>query len=74
MSDKKSPGDKVCYVLYALCILLILADVVDHKHPHFSAEGWFGFYGLFGFAACVALVLAAAGLRLIFKRGEDYYD
>ena len=34
-----------------------------------------GFYAVFGFVACVALVLAAKHvLRPIIMRGEDYYD
>ena len=40
----------------------------------FAVEGWFGFHGLFGFVACVALVLAATALRRILKRPADYYD
>jgi hypothetical protein len=34
----------------------------------------FGFYGWFGFVACVALVLIAKQLRRIVMRPEDYYD
>ena len=34
----------------------------------------FGFYGLFGFIVCVALVLAAKWMRTFLMRPEDYYD
>lgn len=81
MSDEKKTWidqprniDKLCYALYAVCALLVLADLFYHKHPHFSAEGWFGFYGFYGLTACVSLVLAAKGLRWILMRDEDYYD
>ena len=31
-------------------------------------------YGIFGFVACVALVLIAKQLRKVLMRREDYYD
>ena len=34
----------------------------------------FGFYAIFGFVACVGLVLAAKELRKFLKRDEDFYD
>jgi len=56
-------------------ILLLLLEPFIHKHPHFSWEKWPEFYAVFGFVACVALVLAAKYiLRPIVKRPEDYYD
>ncbi len=61
-------------ILYAVCVLLLLADVFIHKHTHISAEQWFGFHALYGFAAAVVLVLAARGLRVVLGRKEDYYD
>jgi hypothetical protein len=54
--------------------VLVLADLVVHRHAETAFDGWFGFYGLYGFAACVALVLAAKLLRRVVMRGEDYYD
>jgi hypothetical protein len=33
-----------------------------------------GFYAIFGFVACVMLVLGAKQLRNIVMRKEDYYD
>ena len=41
---------------------------------HFPYEMWFGFYCLYGFAACVLLVLVAKQLRRVLMRGERYYD
>jgi hypothetical protein len=54
--------------------LLVLADLVVHRHAETAFDGWFGFYGLYGFVACVALVLAAKLLRRVVMRREDYYD
>jgi hypothetical protein len=54
---------------------LLLVDLIYHRHAIFPWEGWFGFYAVFGFVACVALVLAAKHvLRPIVMRDEGYYD
>jgi hypothetical protein len=54
--------------------LLVLADLVVHRHAEIGFDGWFNFYGLYGFVACIALVLAAKLLRRVVMRREDYYD
>ena len=52
-----------------------LLDFVFAKHNHFDWEEWPGFYAIFGFAACVMLVLIAKYvLRPLVKREENYYD
>lgn len=72
--DDKRNVDKVWYGVIAICALLFAADAFYHKHVVVPAEGWFGFYGIYGFVACVFLVLAARGLRRLLMRSEDYYD
>jgi uncharacterized membrane protein len=60
---------------YAVLALLFLADGLYHRHAIFPWEEWFGFYAVFGFVACVMLVLVAKHLlRPIVMRDEDYYD
>lgn len=71
--DERRNVDKIFYALVGLCLAVLLADLFYHKHPHFAAESWFGFYGIFGFVSCVGLVLAAKELRRLLKRDEDYY-
>ena len=66
--------DGIVYGLYALCALLFLADLIHSRHTHYNVEGWPGFYSVFGFVSCVALVLVARGLRRVLKREEDFYD
>ena len=61
-------------IFLAVCILLLLLNLVIHRHELFTWEGWFGFYGFYGFVACVTLVLAARLLRRLVMRREDYYD
>jgi hypothetical protein len=61
--------------LWVIGLLLLAADAVIHRHEDFSWAGWFGFYAVYGFFACVALVLAAKEvLRRLVMRAEDYYD
>lgn len=64
----------VIYGLAALSAVLFLADALYHKHPYFSAESWFGFYGVFGFVMCAGLVLVAKLLQVFLTRDEEYYD
>ena len=54
--------------------LLALLDLIVHRHAEAGFDGRFAFYALYGFVACVALVLAAKVLRRIVMRSEDYYD
>jgi len=62
-----------CY--YASLLLLVVLDLVLPKHVVFPWENWPAFYAVFGFVACVALVLAAKYiLRPLVKRKEDYYE
>ena len=69
--DTSRNVNKIVYTLYAVCALLLLLPVTDN---HFVFERWPGFFGFFGFIACVGLVLAAKLLRVMLKRDEDYYD
>lgn len=63
----------------ALLVLLIAIDaiprLVDKSHAHTWAERLPGFWSVFGFAACVLIVVAskAFGHAGIMTR-EDYYD
>lgn len=60
--------------LAAVCVALVLGDLLYHKHAHFGFEEWFGVYGFFGFAAFFFIVLAGKWLRKILMRPEDYYE
>jgi hypothetical protein len=60
--------------LYVLCAAVFLLDFTGLRHAEAWYEGWPGFYPLYGFIGCTALVLIAKELRKILMRGEDYYD
>ncbi len=65
---------RIVWALVAVCAALFLADALYHKHGPFDIEYLFGFYGIYGFVMCVALVLGAKWMRTFLKRPEDYYD
>ena len=60
--------------LWVLGGVLAILELVVHRHAEAGFDAWFAFYALYGFFACVALVLAAKVLRRIVMRPEDYYD
>ena len=60
--------------LYVVCAILLLTDVFYHKQANISQEESFGFYGIYGFVACVILVLVAKEMRRLLGREEDYYE
>jgi hypothetical protein len=59
---------------YVICGILLLLDFVLHRHIGHSWEHLPGFYAIYGFVACVLLVLIAKELRKLLMRKEDYYD
>ena len=64
---------------FVWCALLVLTDLIVHRHLTFAkgllpAEGWFGFYAIYGFGAYVLIVWGSILLRKALLRSEDYYD
>lgn len=74
MFDDPKNVKLVMYILYAACAVSFLLDFVIHRHVDHPLEAVIGFYCIYGFAACVALVLAATEMRKVIMRDEDYYD
>jgi len=56
-----------------LLALLAAADFLVHKHDYVGPDGWFGFYWIYGFGACVAMVVFAKMLGVLIKRPDSYY-
>jgi hypothetical protein len=69
------PGARRALVrgLVLVCGILVMLDLVLHRHVEHPWESLFAFYALYGFAACVLLVLLAKEMRKLVMRGEDYY-
>ena len=57
----------------AVLAATVLVELVVTLHPHFSVESLFGFHALYGFLACLAMIVVAKGLGVLLKRPEDYY-
>ena len=72
--DDPANTRKVYVGLWVVCILLAALDLFYDNHGHYDFEELPGFSAVFGFVACVGLVLASKGLRRIVMRDEDFYD
>lgn len=71
--EKPGGVNKIVYTLYAVCAALFVADFLYHKHSYLAIEDFPGFYALWGFFICVALVVFAKVMRMFLSRSEDYY-
>ena len=73
--DKPGNVNRLLKFFFSSLVILLVIEFFVHKHPHFLWEEWPEFYAVYGFVACVVLVLAAKYiLRPLVKRREDYYD
>ncbi len=59
---------------FVVCAGVLGLDFIIPRRVVHPWEGVFGFYAIFGFVACVALVLIAKEMRKFVMRKEDYYD
>ena len=63
------------WIGFAIALALLgAADFLVHKHNYVGPDGWFGFYWVYGFGACVAMVVFAKVLGVLIKRPDSYYD
>jgi uncharacterized membrane protein len=53
--------------------LTVAAHAVFDVKGYFGVDGWYGFGAIFGFLACVMMVVVAKGLGFLLKRDQDYY-
>ena len=72
--DNRRNIQRVLWVLVVICGLVFAADFIFHRHIVHPWEELWGFYAIYGFVACVVLVLVAKQMRKLLMRGEDYYD
>jgi hypothetical protein len=64
---------KLWFVFAAILAATVAVEELVANHPHFALEGIFGFNAVYGFVACVAMILAAKGLGAFLKRHDGYY-
>ncbi|MEP4079166.1 hypothetical protein [Haloferula sp.] len=78
--DRKENVRKLILGLFMVCGVLVIIDLVFwftgfDKHPYLKWETWPGFYAVYGFVACVVLVLVSRFiLRPLVMRDEDFYE
>jgi len=72
--DNPKNVKRVLHILYVICAGLFIGDFFVNRPIEHPWEALFGFYGIFGFAAFVLLVLVAKEMRKIVMRKENYYD
>lgn len=73
LRDRLPTVIKICY--FVLAALVIIDIFVDKHHAHTRIEHIPGFWSVFGFVACVAIIIISKwfGHQGIMTR-EDYYD
>ena len=72
--DKPENVTKLWRIFVGACVVLLLVDLVHHRHIIHPWESLPGFYALFGFIGIVVLIMAAKQLRRLVARKENYYD
>lgn len=72
--DKPENIAKIIRIFYVICVLLVVADFIVHRHIYHDWENIPAFYAIYGFIGCVILVLIAKAMRKVLMKKEDYYD
>ena len=72
--DKPGNVKLLFNVFYALCAIVVVLDLVIHRHEVHPWERLLAFYPLYGFIGIVILVLIAKQMRRVLMRPEDFYD
>ena len=61
------------WVFAAVLALSVAAELVFKVKGYFRWDEWLGFGAVYGFLACLAMVLVAKALGWVLKRRADYY-
>ena len=65
---------RLWWVFIVVLVLTLLSQLTYSSKGYFGVDGWLGFGAVFGFLACLVMVLVAKGLGLLLKRGEQFYS
>jgi hypothetical protein len=57
----------------AVLVLSVAAQAVIKVKGYFDVDGWFAFGAVYGFVACLLMVVFAKVLGGFVKRSEDFY-
>jgi len=72
--DNPKNVDRLLKGFYTVCVLLVVVDLFVHRHIAMAWEKIPAFYAIYGFVACVLLVVLAKWMRKVVMRKEEYYD
>ena len=63
-------------IAYGILVLLVIVDFIIPRHEiHFFGDKIPGFWSLFGFIACVVIIIVSKWLgKNGLVKDEDYYD
>jgi len=63
-------------IAYGILVLLVIVDFIIPRHEiHFFGDKIPGFWSLFGFSACVVIIIVSKWLgKNGLMKDEDYYD
>lgn len=63
-------------IAYGILVILVIVDFFIPRHEiHFFGDKIPGFWSLFGFSACVVIIIVSKWLgRHGLMKDEDYYD
>ena len=63
-------------IAYGILVLLVIVDFIIPRHEiHFFGDKIPGFWSLFGFSACVVIIIVSKWLgKNGLIKDEDYYD
>ena len=63
-------------IAYGILVLLFIADFIIPRHEiHFFGDKIPGFWSIFGFSACVVIIIVSKWLgKNGLMKDEDYYD
>jgi len=81
LRDRLPTVIKYCYVLLGLVVVVDIL-LIDKEHAHTSYEKIWGFWSVFGFLACVIIILVSKwighchwfGGKFTIMAREDFYD
>jgi len=65
---------RILWIVFgAILALTAAASLLIPIKGHFEIDGLFAFFAVFGFVACVIMVVVAKALGIFLKRPDDYY-
>jgi hypothetical protein len=70
------PGTpRLLWIGFAIVLALtVVAGFFVDLHPHFAFESLPAFFALYGFGACVILVVGSRLVGMLLKRRDSYYE